>query len=245
MTSRFLRGVCPALACLATGVLGASAIAAEKGSRASELAAGVSTYSAPGGQTYFAVALKARGLESHATPRDHVVLVDTSASQAGDHRVQSLAVVKNFLASVPATDRVALIAVDVDAERLSAGFVAPTGDAAVAALAKLNDRAPLGATNLLGGLKSALALATAEHPTSMVYIGDGMSVANLIQRPALAELLDELRGRQIAVHSYAVGPRTDVQLLGLLAQQTGGTVRCDSADAKLDNPTHVARELAA
>jgi len=244
MTSRFLWGFRPFLACLATGLLAAPAVSAEPTDRGAEPTADVYVYRAAEGPSYFALALKGPALTPAATPRDHVVLVDTSASQTGEHRTQSLAVVRNYLEAVPATDRIALLAVDVAAERLSAGYVSPRGDEARAALELLEQRAPLGATNMLSGLRAALSAAANDRPTSIVYIGDGMSVANLIGQAELNQLLAELRGRKVAVNSYAVGPKTDLQLLGILAQQTGGVVRFDQADASLDEPRLVALELA-
>ena len=98
---------------------------------------------------------------------DHIVLVDTSASQVGAHRTQALEVAKKFAESVGRNDRICLIAVDVTAEPLTEGFVT-VGDAALAqAFVKLQDRVPLGATNLEKGIKSAIDLVDAKRATSM------------------------------------------------------------------------------
>ncbi|MBX3444948.1 MAG: VWA domain-containing protein [Planctomyces sp.] len=191
----------------------------------------VREYGAPDGATYLSVSLQADGLPSQATPHDHVILIDTSASQVGEHRRHALAVLEEVLRSLPAGDRVAVTAIDVGATRLTEGLVAPA-DAQATALAALKRRVPAGATDLLGGLQNALSQFDGSRPGSIVVIGDGMSAAHLIQPSELAALAESLRDCRIAVHSYAVGSRTDLQLLGALATQTGGIVLHDRGETQ-------------
>jgi hypothetical protein len=199
------------------------------------------------GETTFALALKA-DRSAFATLRaahDHVVLVDTSASQVGEHRKQEICVLKEFLAALPDTDRVSVSAVDVAVTPFSEGFVSPAV-ALEKAVPVLNRRVPLGATNLSAALKMA---AQTKHDDqnslSIVYIGDGMSVAGLIGSADLTNLCADLRGHHIPVHSYAVGPQLDLQLLGILGQQTGGAVLMDKVRKTKDEPSVVGRQLAA
>ena len=197
-------------------------------------------------ETVYALPIRAGKLPAvRQAARDHVVLIDTSASQAGEHRQQAFAVLNAYLAALPAKDRVCLFAVDVNSHRLTDGFVSPVGDAARQAIAKLNKRIPLGATKLRQAIGTAMEAIDGNRPASILYIGDGMSTANLIQSAELQKTVSELRARHIPVHSYAVGPRTDVHLLGVLAQQTGGVVLFDRADEKRDAPEWVGKQLAA
>ncbi|MFN9270567.1 MAG: hypothetical protein ACK5V1_18280, partial [Planctomycetaceae bacterium] len=62
----------------------------------------------PGGSAYFALAIRPE-LLGEGPARDHLVMIDTSASQTGDHRRQALAVLDELLRSLPATDRVRLM----------------------------------------------------------------------------------------------------------------------------------------
>jgi hypothetical protein len=187
-------------------------------------------YAAPDGETFFSLGLKAD--TGRRVDRDHVILVDTSASQLGEHRTHAFAVLKTFLAELPAGDRVNLFAVDVKAKQLSAGFVAPHGDEIDSALNALNRRFPAGATNLPAAISAGLKSLDAKRPGSLVYIGDGMSTANLLGQTDLQSLMSQLRERQVPMHSYAVGPQTDLQLLGIIGQQTGGVVLFDSQNEK-------------
>ncbi len=50
-----------------------------------------------------------------------------------------------------------------------------------------------------------------------------------------------MKDARVAVHSYAVGSKTDMQLLGILATQTGGVVKYDNGQV---TPDVVGRDLA-
>lgn len=211
---------------LGCGALCLWSVAGENRPAAVDPAASLIRYEVPGGDNYFALALQASSLGAPIA-HDHVVLVDTSASQTGDYRSQSLKVVEAFLASLPSADRVKLVAIDIEMKALSEEFV-PAGSAeAKAALESLSRRIPLGATNLLPAIEFARDAFTGERARSVVYIGDGMSTGRLIAPEALRGLVENLRNEKVAVHSYAIGPKTDLQLLGLLATHTGGVVLVD------------------
>ena len=229
---------------LAAGLLTAPAThSAEKPVSAS---AKVYSYTAPDGQSYFAVALQPKHLPVRQTtaPRDHVVLVDTSASQTGGHRVQAMGVVKSFLGSLPAGDRVSVFAVDTTMRPLTDGLVAVAPETIGPALDRLDEQVPLGATKLYPALVKAGKILDTKRPGSILYVGDGMSTAGLIQSEPLAALLSQLRRRRIAIHSYAVGPQTDLSLLGILAVRTGGVVLSDQRGTTGDDARTVGRKLA-
>lgn len=203
----------------------------------------IRSFDAPNGDTYSAVSLHA-DLPVAIVPHDHVLLVDTSASQVGEYRQQTLAVAEHLLRSLPATDRVSVLAVDLAAAPMTAGLVEPTAALEVA-LPALSQRFPAGATNLLSALTAAQAQLTGDRPGSIIYLGDGMSSAHLLAAAELQGLVTELRGKQIPVHSLAIGPNRDVQLLGILASQTGGVVLLDDwRDDQQQNAAGLGRQLA-
>ncbi len=189
--------------------------------------AGLIRFDVPGGETLFALSLKAVAAESVGA-RDVAIVIDTSASQAGDHRRQALAVLESCLASLDASDRVRLFAVDTEIKSLSADFTAPQSSEIKAALAALQQRVPLGATDLQPALETALRSFQGDRPHSLIYIGDGMSTGKLIEWAGFRTLINGLRRQQIPVISYAIGPRTDLQVLGILAGHTGGLVIVDA-----------------
>ncbi len=189
------------------------------------------TYTTPAGEKFFGVSIRATDLSRAHRPADrHVLLIDTSASQVGDYRLREVEAAKAFLTALPSTAKVAVVALDVTAEPLTAGFVSPR-EALESGLAALDERVPLGATDIAAGLSYA-SEAFGDAPTgSIVYVGDGMSGANLLRSEELSALTSSLRANHIPVHAYSVGVNTDWHLLGVLAHQTGGIVELDSRDA--------------
>ena len=83
-----------------------------------------------------------------------------------------------------------------------------------------------------GDLRTALAALPADAGSVIAYIGDGMSAARLASFAQIGELSADLRNRQVAVNSIALGPQTDLEMLGTLAQQTGGVVLLDGSAGK-------------
>lgn len=197
------------------------------------------------GQHYFALRLKADRLPANAhSGKQIAILFDTSASQVGEHRTQALDVLKSFLKELPNDSTVAVYAVDVQCTPFVNEFVAPQSRQAKLAVESLASRAPLGATNLAQAMKTVMKGLKNQEARSILYIGDGMSSAQLISVPEMAALTQKLAHQNVPVHSYAVGPRKDLRLLGTLGVYTGGVVLTDLAEGKKDLPTKVGRELA-
>src|ERR1700733_12522859 len=110
---------------------------------------------------------------------------------------------------------------------MMAEFAAPGSPQMATALETLTKRVPLGATNQLACLRTVLGELPADQAAAIVYIGDGMSAARLAPPAEVGELAAEMRGRHVAMHSFAVGPQTDLEILGTFAEQTGGIVLLD------------------
>ena len=93
-------------------------------------------------------------------------------------------------------------------------------------MAALDARTPLGTNDMEKALAAAAASfgADSKNPRAVIYIGDGSSRANLLSPEKIRQLTTSLADRHIPVVSYGVGPRVDRQILGILAQQTGGLV---------------------
>ena len=187
----------------------------------------VRSYAAPDGEVYSSLSLSIDAVEAQQTPHDHVILVDTSASQAGEHRTQSFAVLRELLQGLPATDRVAVQAIDISSAAMTDGMVSPAA-ASAQALPRLESRFPAGATDLASALELAMQSFEGDRAKSIIYIGDGMSAADLIETEQFRSLTTRLRDAHIPVHSFAVGPSIDGQTVGVLAHQTGGRAFIDN-----------------
>ena len=205
------------------------ALAAEAGMSPKQ-AAVLETYAKPEGETYFALKLSPQVAQPKIQPLDVVVLFDTSASQIGAYRAKALGALRAMLAALSADDRVALVAVDVTAARLTQGFVPPSGGPVAPPLAALDRRVPLGSTDMREALEVALATWSendAGRARSVMYIGDGFSAANPVPVATLQRIVGQYAEHRVSFSSYAIGPRINGELLGALANHTGGMLVAD------------------
>ncbi len=199
------------------------------------------------GQTSYALSLAADAPAKEVAAVDVVVLFDTSASQQGPYRDSALAALETMLAGMRPTDRVQIVAVDIDAVPLMTELAAANSAETTAAIAALRARTPLGSTNMVRGLEAAIdRLESAKSSSRAVaYIGDGASMANMLDAATLRPVIDRLRATHTPVSSYAIGPEVDAHTLAVLANQTGGNLYAAEPLAWADEAAGVTADRAA
>jgi tetratricopeptide (TPR) repeat protein len=205
------------------------------------------TYDRSDGQTFYALSLTPPTSEAAKEPCEVVILFDTSASQTGSYRDTSFAALEGCIAKLRPEDRVQLLAVDLDARAITTQFV-PAGSAELrAAVDKLHNESPLGSTDMESVLRTAATQFGKETKSNraVLYIGDGMSTANLLGTQSFGEVVKQLRAAHVPVSSYAIGPRRDGELLAALANQTGGNLYIDDPMAAADESAGVSADRAA
>ncbi len=187
------------------------------------------TYIKPDGSGYFALSLSPSVSLPTAAANETVVLFDTSASQVGVFRDRALTALRAFASECHANDRVQLIAVDLSAIPLTDSFVAVDSPQWKEAVAKLEHRVPLGATDIPLALRAAWACFSPQTTAAKtaIYIGDGISAADVIVPDEFVRLCGEFVEAHLPITSFAVGPRCDGQLLAALANHTGGMLVID------------------
>ena len=164
------------------------------------------------GRIHFALSLLAtKDLTPVGSPLVAVV-VDTSASQSGDFRADSMEVAQSIVEALPENAVVTLLACDVEPIVLSQA-TSPTSDSIVAGFKTLQKRIPLGATDLAGALRAARRELGDKPDASIVFIGDGFHLTNLLNTAEFESLIDDLRESRTSIHSLAIGPRIDCELL--------------------------------
>jgi hypothetical protein len=225
---------------LSLAVLGLWAMSATV---AGEPAARLATYEKASGEKFFALSLAPVEGKEPAQAVEVVLLVDTSASQAGRFRDDTIAALREMIIQFPATFKVKLIAVDTKPVALNADFAEPRGKEMKAAYAKLMDRLPLGATDLPGGLAAAMSSFAADSTAArhVIYFGDGMSKANLLTQQNFEPLIRNLVEKKISVSSYAIGGDRNASILAAIANQTGGNIFIDNDDPQ--SPANAAATL--
>ena len=179
-------------------------------------------------ETYFALSVKAEPT-SESRASDVVIYVDTSASQSGAFKRDSIATVQQVLRNLSADDRVKIVAVDIDPVDLTQDFVSATATDVEAAMKSLADRVPLGTTDIEAMLLHAATQfqSKSTRNKNAIYIGDGISADNLLETSGFEPVINKLIKNQVSVSSFAIGPERNVEILAALANHTGGNVRVD------------------
>jgi hypothetical protein len=113
---------------------------------------------------------------------------------------------------------------------MSKSFVSPGSKELEAALATLDARVPLGATDMKKALNAAAESfqGDSKNARAVVYLGDGRSAAKIVTSQDFDALSQKLASSHISVSGYIVGTRTDAQIFGALAGKTGGMLLEDS-----------------
>jgi len=181
----------------------------------------ISEYSTTAG-TWQAIMLRDKNVTERSI-RNHVVIVDTSASQVGYVREAQLNLVANVGASLPAGARIQLVALDSFCQPLNKGFVAPASAEFALAKDRLVKRTPLGTTNIESAFRHLLHLANSE-PTSVLWIGDGYSQLHSLKNVEVANYAEQLVDARLSIHSVLVGTQTNWQLPATLCNLTGGVM---------------------
>ena len=76
-------------------------------------AARLDCFDHPNGSSYFALSLRPPAVPTVFAPRDVVILVSTSASQAGEYRTESFQALQSLVAGLAPGSRLRLIATDL------------------------------------------------------------------------------------------------------------------------------------
>ncbi|HEY2412300.1 MAG TPA: VWA domain-containing protein, partial [Pirellulaceae bacterium] len=158
------------------------------------------TYDRNDGQTFYALSLTPAA-EAAPSSTDVVILFDTSASQSGPYRDTSFAALQACIAKLRPEDRIQLLAVDLEARPITEKFVAAGSAELRAAVEKLHNESPLGSTDMESVLRTAATRFGQDNKANraVLYIGDGMSTANLIGTQAFGEVVKQLRTAHIPV----------------------------------------------
>ena len=201
----------------------------------------VKEYTSPDGQQAYALAIRSN-MASHPAIHRHVILVDTSASQTGEVRRSSLKLLSEVLSALPSDHHVQLFAVDTDCEQLTSSWAPVVSKEVNDAFRQLSRRTPLGATNIKSAMAKVADLGSAEA-MSVLYIGDGQSPANLLSVKDLDSMTSTLTEKNCSVHTALVGVDVDVELPGIIANLTGGTVREVDPGAEKTRAGEFARAL--
>ena len=210
------------------------------------------TYQPRDGELLFAWQVKPIVEAQPARPRDVVVVVDCSASQAGRPLQQARQILSGYAATLRPNDRVSVWVASTPAATrpLTKGFFAPDSeeirDAAVA-LTEIEYGS--GATDLKNALSKAAATLVGGGARQQVilFLGDGESAFNPISEDQRITLGATMESEDVFFFAVPLGLKVDPKNLHGLASLTGGAVVRVQEDlgAKAKRDEFVARLTAA
>ncbi len=190
----------------------------------------VITYKTVNGDHLFAMQLQPT-IEAAPRPRDILLLIDTSASQAVGPLKASGELALALAKSMGPNDRVAVWTANLQAKALTKGFIEPSkvGES----LKALENTYASGATSLKSSITSSLESFEAGNgrQRSIVFLGDGLSVADPLDGDTRNQLVAEMVRREVVFLPVPMGLRLDPINLHGLATGTGGrTVRIETGE---------------
>ena len=187
------------------------------------------TYRLRDGETLFAWQVRPTLEPIPPRPRDVLVMVDTSASQAGRPLQQARQIVEAVAAALTAADRLSVWTVNTPAatKALTRDFQAPTSeDVRTAALALTEVEYGSGATDLKNGLAKAIATIQPNRGRQQVvlFLGDGESAFNPVTEDDRVALGTQMDNSDVFFFAVPLGLRVHPNNLHGFATLTGGTV---------------------
>jgi len=189
----------------------------------------VLTYQFRDGQTLFAWQVKPTIEAAPVRPRDILVMVDMSASQAGRPLQQARQILTGLTSVLSPNDRVSVWAASTPeaTHPLTKGFFAPNADEVRDATVAITDvEYGSGATDLKNALNKALnTIAPARGRQQLVLLlGDGDSAFNPITEDDRIAIGTRMDGSDISFFAVPLGLKVNPQNLHGFAALTGGAV---------------------
>ncbi|MCA9661195.1 MAG: hypothetical protein KC486_22835, partial [Myxococcales bacterium] len=197
------------------------------------------------GQAYFMVAVEPNlPMKADTRPTRYAFVLDRSHSTTPELWTVARAMVGAMTEALGENDQFTVLACDTACDALPGGILSPSAASLASIDTFLEGQTLAGASDVGGMMRAAaehlrMAKAPAAGEQVIVYLGDGnVSAGELAPDELLRHLKPKLEG--IRVQSVALGARSDLLLLGALAEETGGDLV--QADAK-DDLRDLVREL--
>ena len=187
------------------------------------------TYQVRSGETLFAWQIKPTLEAAPVRPRDFLIMVDTSASQAGKPLQQARQIISALSATLTADDRVSIWTLSTPAatRALTQNFQpADSEDVKTAAIALTEVEYGSGATDLKVGLQKALATLSPNpgRHQMVLFLGDGESTFDPLTEDDRIAIGTDMDSKNVFFFAVPLGIKVNPANLHGLATLTGGTV---------------------
>ncbi len=184
------------------------------------------TYQSAQGDTLFALKVKPALTGQNDLPKDYVILVDSTASQAGAPFIVQRQMAAQWIKQLGPKDRVALWEVNVKPRALTSGWASANDPQLSKALAKLDQTTPMGAADFKSALSQAVSSfeATTQRQQVVIYLGDGQGTLNPFTPQERRQVVQTMTQRRIQFFAVPLGAKVDLLDISALATGTGGVI---------------------
>ncbi len=172
--------------------------------------------------------------------RDVIVVLDQSGSMDGDKWNQAREAAAYVLEHLNAGDRFNVVLFSTGWRTFSNQLESPS--AAQEAVDWINSEYAEGGTDINGALTTALGMADAERPTTILFLTDGLATEGETDTQTILDNVDASARRNVSLFTFGVGDDVDTVLLNSLVRDHHGvssyvrpTERIDEAVASLFN----------
>ena len=181
-----------------------------------------------GNDPFVAVALRPKLPKwANTKPRDQVIVLDAGRAMFGERFARAKRLAVQITQEMDRRDRVTVLACDVTCKSLPGGFAAPGAPAAHDVDAFLATHTPDGASDLVGAVRAAAAVAGHDKARDLrvVVLSDGVATAGYRSNGRIAtEVGEAMNEGRAEVVTVPIGADADVTLLGEIARGGGGVV---------------------
>jgi Ca-activated chloride channel homolog len=178
--------------------------------------------------------------ENQAISKDVIIVLDQSGSMFGDKWDQARSAAEYVLKHLNSEDRFNVILFSTGERVFSNTMEAP--NQAQAAIDWIRGQEAIGGTDINGALTTALSMADAERPTTLLFLTDGLATEGEVDTQKILGNVQSAARPNVRMFTFGVGDDVDTVLLDTLVRNQHGsssyvrpTERIDEEVASLYN----------
>ncbi len=161
-----------------------------------------------------------RQTQDAVIPKDVIIVLDQSGSMEGDKWDQGRSAAEYVLRHLNPSDRFNLVLFSTGWRVYSSRLEGP--EQAEGAVDWIRGQEALGGTDINGALTTALGMADAERPTTLLFITDGLATEGVTETAAILANLKTAARSNVRIFTFGVGDDVDTFLLDSIVRDFRG-----------------------
>ena len=188
---------------------------------AAEIGLNLLSYREPEQDGFFMLLVAPEVETEEVVAKDVILVLDTSGSMEGSKLKQAQEAAVYIVDHLNPEDRFNMISFSTGIRRYTPDLL-PASDPGQFQ-SYINSLEAVGGTNISAALLEAAGQATAERPTTIIFVTDGLATEGIIETPLLLDAVAAAMPENARIFAFGVGNDVDPDLLDNLAQNHRGT----------------------